>query len=65
MIKQLKWAHLNEDGKLEDSSQNQYKIMPQINVEDVVNTPSKIKAFFDNNFTCQVSGVLDVTKVTG
>jgi hypothetical protein len=66
LIKSLNWIHIeSESGKVVEVSQDKEVIFPEINVEDAVNTPKKIKEWFEKDQSCHIMGSLDVTKVTG
>jgi hypothetical protein len=65
LFKSLVWSHVDPLGKVVESSRDAESAFPEVKLEDAVNVPAKIKKWFEANYTCQVTGSLDVTKVTG
>jgi hypothetical protein len=52
LISQLAWGHVDESGKTVEMSLNNGTIFPEKNINDAVNLPSKIKSWFESNYTC-------------
>ena len=64
LTKQLTWMHLDKNHKQYDISKGREKAFPNVNTTDP-DAATLVKDFIADENKCQVTGSLDLTKVTG